>query len=126
MMMKSALSKGSLHVALAPPHLHVIPTKAWNLHPWPPVHNPRHIKICTKASHTLCLHTALAVDGRPFTPGHLIHPIPLKAPPPPIVVLLMPMFPKALEAFRNVVPKHGQPKWPNILQHGIYIMLKAQ
>ena len=47
-------------------------------------------------------------------------------PPPPVVVLVVTMFQKAVDAFRNLTREHSQPKWLNVLQHGIYIMLEAQ
>ena len=83
MMMKSALFKRRLHVAQTPRHLHGMPTRAWNLRLCPNMHTPRQFDIGKKPSHTLCLHTGLLVDGRQFTPGHLIQPIPVKPPPPP-------------------------------------------
>ena len=107
MMMKS-LSKGSPHVALLPPHLHGIPARAWDLRQWPPVHNARHIEICKKPSHALCLHTGLPKDGRPFTPRHLIHPIPLN-PPPPVAMLVMPMFQKRLMLSEMSPPNMANP-----------------
>ena len=123
-MMMTSSSQGSSHVALPSPELDGIPAQAWNLQPWPPAHNPCHTEICKRPSHAFCLHIDLPVDGRPCT--HLIHPLHLKAPPPPIVVLVLAMFQKGLAASRNIATKHGPPKWPNVPQHGIYIMLKAQ
>ena len=67
-MAKSGLLKGSLHVALAPPHLHGIPTRVWNLRPWPHMHNPRHIEVGKKPTHTLWLHTGGPLDGGQLTP----------------------------------------------------------
>ena len=45
--------------------------------------------------------------------------------PPPVAVLGVTMFQKAVDAFRNVTREHSQAKWLNVLQHGIYIVLKA-
>ena len=51
---------------------------------------------------------------------------PPDTPPPPVAVLVMTIFQKGVDAFRNVTIEHSQPKWLNVLQHGIYIMLEAQ
>ena len=51
--------------------------------PPPPVHNPRHVKVCKQPCHALCLHMGLRVDGGPLTTRHLIHPLHPTAPPPP-------------------------------------------
>ena len=46
-------------------------------------------------------------------------------PPPPVAALVVTMFEKAVNAFPNVTGEHSQAKRLNVLQHGIYILLKA-
>ena len=53
-------------------------------------------------------------------------PPPDSPPPPPVAVIVVTMFQKAVDAFQNVPREHSQPKWLNVMQHGVYIMLKAQ
>ena len=97
-MAKSCSSKRTVHVALAPSHLHSIPTRARNLRPRPHMHHPRQIKIRKNLSHTLRLHTGLPVDCKPIPPRHLMHPILVKCPPPlpPFLCSLCPCFKKWL------------------------------
>ena len=57
-------------------------------------------------------------------------PTPRPPPPPdsslpPVAVLVVTMFQKAVNAFRNVTGEHSEAKRLNVLQHGIYILLKA-
>ena len=51
--------------------------------------------------HALCLHIGLPVDGRPLTTLHVVHPLHPTTPPPPAAVLVMTIFQKAVDAFRN-------------------------
>ena len=107
----------------APRYLHGIPARAWHLRPWPPMHNQRHVKVRKQPRHALRLHIGLPVDGRQLTTRHLVHP--LHPTGPPVAVLVVTMFQKAVNAFRNVTGEHSQAKRLNVLQHGIYILLKA-
>ena len=89
------------------------------------MHNPRHVKVSKQPCHALRLHIGPPVDGRPLTTRHLVHPLHPTAPPPPVAVLVVTMFQKAVNAFRNVTGGHSQAKRLNVLQYGIYILLKA-
>ena len=70
---------------------------------------------CTLASVWMADHSGPDTSSTPST----------RHPPPPVAVLVVPVLQKAVDAFRNVTREHSQPKWLNLLQHGIYIMLKA-
>ena len=89
--------------------------------------NPSHIEVCKNGDQALCLHTNVPLDTRPLTARHLVRLIPLKWPPPPLVAMLgVPMLKrKTVRALQGIPTKHGQPKWPNVLQHAINVALKA-
>ena len=100
MLLVNILVEGCLHEALTPPYLHGIPAREWHLPPWPPMHNPQHVKVCKQPYHAVRLHIDLPVDGRPLTARHLVHPLHPTAPPPPppprLLCSLCPCFRKRL------------------------------